>query len=153
MKLRASQDNLSREAKKDFSGSNTDKHTVKVIANCVTATKVDLATAQQRNADPFQLPSSKESSLCLSPNPVPRYHRPTLLSSPLYHQDQPPEQRWAYVKQSGACFRCLQFGHKAATCPDGICGLHGCRRHHHPTLHVSRVMSHWINPRKSAPVD
>ena len=47
------------------------------------------------------------------------------------------------VKRSGSCVVCLAGNHTADTCrfkdkDSSVCGLEGCKSHHHPTLHGSK---------------
>ena len=53
------------------------------------------------------------------------------------------EDRVKLVRTANACAVCLNAGHQAATCnfkdkDNWICGIKGCRSHHHPTLHGSK---------------
>ena len=53
------------------------------------------------------------------------------------------EDRVKLVRTANACAVCLNAGHQAATCnfkdkDNWICGIKGCRSHHHPTLHESK---------------
>ena len=59
-----------------------------------------------------------------------------LVDCPSYQRAQDVKQRWCLLTGSGACFRCLEFGHRATECPDGCCTKEGCDRRHHPSLHV-----------------
>ncbi|CAH8531801.1 unnamed protein product [Dicrocoelium dendriticum] len=44
--------------------------------------------------------------------------------------------RWRLMKSRGGCFRCLETGHKSATCQNSKeCNVSDCRGHHHPLLH------------------
>ena len=52
------------------------------------------------------------------------------------------EDRVKLVKAANGCVVCLHTGHQAASCnykdkSNWICGISGCRSHHHPTLHGS----------------
>ena len=52
----------------------------------------------------------------------------------------------AMVLSSNSCVVCLHPGHKVDSCYDKdnakrVCGLDGCRSHHHPTLHGARDAS------------
>ena len=53
------------------------------------------------------------------------------------------EDRVKLVRNANACAVCLNAGHQAATCnykdkDNWVCGMRGCRSHHHPTLHGSK---------------
>ena len=75
-----------------------------------------------------------------------------LLNCPSYRANQCPEQRWRYVKDSGACFRCLRYGHQATECPKGACNVDGCLQRHHPTLHVQEQKRFWVSDFWTEPV-
>ena len=52
------------------------------------------------------------------------------------------EDRVKLVKAANGCVVCLHPGHQAASCnykdkSNWVCGISGCRSHHHPTLHGS----------------
>ena len=47
------------------------------------------------------------------------------------------------LKMAKACAVCFYPGHKASTCkhkdnPKYVCGIRGCKYHHHVTLHGSK---------------
>lgn len=49
----------------------------------------------------------------------------------------PVNQRWDMIKQKGCCFSCLLKGHTVKECRSRIpCGMNGCVKRHHPSLHV-----------------
>ena len=58
---------------------------------------------------------------------------------PRYSQLNCVSQRWQLLKNCNACFRCLKIGHTANTCSDGVCGIDGCKRMHHPSLHIDSL--------------
>ena len=59
-----------------------------------------------------------------------------LSECPSYQAAQDIPQRWVLVQQAGpVCYRCFRKGHKAHECPEGPCGINGCTRRHHPSLH------------------
>ncbi|XP_055923385.1 uncharacterized protein LOC129953880 [Eupeodes corollae] len=46
------------------------------------------------------------------------------------------EDRWTKVKANQLCFSCLNKGHSSLVCRmKKICGISGCRRYHHHSLH------------------
>ena len=52
-------------------------------------------------------------------------------------------EKVAYLKKAEACPVCLYPGHKAASCkhkdnPKYVCGVRGCKSHHHVSLHGSK---------------
>ena len=50
------------------------------------------------------------------------------------------DQRWEKIKTLGGCFSCLKIGHAVKAClSKGICGINGCVRQHHPSLHRERA--------------
>ena len=60
------------------------------------------------------------------------------------------EERVKLVRSANACAVCLNAGHQAATCnykdkDNWVCGMKGCRSHHHPTLHGSKDLFIRIN--------
>ena len=61
-----------------------------------------------------------------------------LAECPVYKRASDVDARWDLIKPSGACFRCLKFGHRATRCRVGSCGVEGCRRRHHASLHKER---------------
>lgn len=58
-----------------------------------------------------------------------------LLDCPIYNTVQTVDERWRLLVGRGACFRCLEFGHKARDCSFKSCGVMGCDEKHHPSLH------------------
>jgi len=47
-----------------------------------------------------------------------------------------PTERAEVIKSQGRCFRCLEMGHRSATCRSkSRCGVDGCSAKHHPKLH------------------
>ena len=63
----------------------------------------------------------------------------SLAQCPSYNQLPCVSQRWQLLKNCNACFRCLKFGHEASTCLEGFCGIDGCKRMHHPSLHIDSL--------------
>ncbi|KAL9980916.1 hypothetical protein ACROYT_G009558 [Oculina patagonica] len=46
------------------------------------------------------------------------------------------DMRWNVAKEQKLCFRCLSNGHRGEACSRSrVCGLNGCRSHHHRMLH------------------
>ena len=46
------------------------------------------------------------------------------------------DMRWSVAKEQKLCFRCLSNGHHGEACSRSrVCGLNGCRSHHHWMLH------------------
>ena len=45
-------------------------------------------------------------------------------------------ERWNIAKEQKLCFRCLSDGHRGEAClRSRVCGIKGCRSHHHRLLH------------------
>ena len=63
----------------------------------------------------------------------------SLAHCPSYQQLHTVQQRWQLLKDHHACFRCLKTGHEASTCPEGVCGIDGCKRMHHSSLHIDSL--------------
>ena len=66
----------------------------------------------------------------------------TLAHCPIYMQLESMPERWQMLKTWQVCFRCLVPGHKAGECLAGPCGIDGCKRRHHPTLHDDYLHGH-----------
>ena len=50
------------------------------------------------------------------------------------------DQRWEKIKTLGGCFSCLKLGHSVKACLNKrTCGINGCVRQHHPSLHRERI--------------
>lgn len=48
----------------------------------------------------------------------------------------PVDMRWNVAKEQKLCFRCRSNGHRGEACSRSrVCGLNGCRSHHHRMLH------------------
>ena len=46
------------------------------------------------------------------------------------------DERWNIAKEQKLCFRCLSDGHRGEACfRSRVCGIKGCRSHHHRLLH------------------
>ena len=64
------------------------------------------------------------------------------------------DQRYSMTKDSRNCFGCLAPGHRINDCPqyDALrCGVDGCDRRHHPTLHYYYSTRQPPAPRAGAP--
>ena len=50
------------------------------------------------------------------------------------------EERVAFIREKNGCWRCLQQGHRASECvTKEKCGVDGCEKRHHSTLHGADV--------------
>ena len=55
-------------------------------------------------------------------------------------QEKSPENKILFVKEKRACWSCLKSGHRSANCKlRGRCGIDGCLKFHHPSLHLAHV--------------
>ena len=72
-----------------------------------------------------------------SPNCLcgPQGQHKCLANCPSYIRAPDVKARWELIQHKWVCFRCLHWGHKANHCPEGACGVDGCDRRHHATLH------------------
>lgn len=52
------------------------------------------------------------------------------------YKDLPISERWDAVKKAGLCFRCISSRHRRFNCKMKPCGVRGCKRPHHSTLHA-----------------
>ncbi|XP_045499411.1 uncharacterized protein LOC123697038 [Colias croceus] len=48
------------------------------------------------------------------------------------------DERWALVREKGACFKCATKRHRRSYCRAKPCGVNQCRRPHHSSLHDVR---------------
>ncbi len=55
-------------------------------------------------------------------------------------QEKSPENKILFVKEKRACWSCLKSGHRSVNCKScGRCGIDGCFKFHHPSLHLAHV--------------
>ena len=63
----------------------------------------------------------------------------SLAQCPTYKSLTTRKERWALLKSGTAfrpCYNCLKTGHLCTACTESPCGINGCTRRHHHTLHA-----------------
>ena len=111
---------------------------LKSTINALDISPIDPCRDKEIPKDPGKCSSghADQRFQCLCGDPT---GHESLAQCPSYNQLPCVSQRWQLLKNCNACFRCLKFGHEASTCLEGFCGIDGCKRMHHPSLHIDSL--------------
>ena len=125
------------EAKVKKRETNREKQDSKPKSTKINSTKVQ--NAGQGNYPDNNYPSAKAPPSCLCGPPG---THDCVAQCPVYIQAPTIEAKWKLLTEHRqSCYRCLVLGHKANRCSLGACGINGCKKRHHPSLHYERPSS------------